>query len=116
MGSRKRRKSKKKSRKKKRKKSKSSKRKSSSSKKSAAAVGPSQMDASVSVDDALLSIQILSEQIAQIKQLAQQRNVSLDHPDIKTYLDRLNRLKMFARKKIDANENKQTQQKKEEKK
>ena len=56
------------------------------------------------MDDALLSIQILSEQIAQIKQLAQQRNVSLDHPDIKNYLERLNRLKMFARQKIDAND------------
>merc|ERR1712154_501841 len=59
---------------------------------------------SVSVDDALLSIQILSEQIAQIKQLAQQRNVPLDHPDIKQYLDRLNRLKMIARQQIDAND------------
>ena len=91
--SRRKRKSKRKSKKKKRKKHKSKRIKTEPS---------SAADPSVSVDDALLSIQILSEQIAQIKALAEQRNVSLDHPDIKTYLERLNRLKMFARQKIEA--------------
>lgn len=101
--SRKKKKSKKKSKKKKKKKSKSSKK----IKQEYGTNHSSSNDAlntSVSVDDALLSIQILSEQIAQIKQLAQQRNVSLEHPDIKNYLERLNRLKMFARQKIDAND------------
>ena len=55
----------------------------------------------VSVDDALLSIQILNQQTAQIKRLAQQKGVSLHHPDIKNYLSSLGRLKMVARQKID---------------
>ena len=102
--SRKRLKAKKKSKKKKKKKTKSTKRSKTTSTPLKAPIADAANKDSVSVDDAMLSIQILSEQIAQIKQLAQQRNVSLDHPDIKTYLERLNRLKMFARQKIDANE------------
>lgn len=49
-----------------------------------------------STADALLSIQILNEQTAQIEQLAHQKGVPLAHPDIQNYLASLNRLKMVA--------------------
>ena len=52
------------------------------------------------MSDALLSIQILNEQTAQIKQLAASKGISSEHPDIKSYLQQLEGLKLVARQKL----------------